>query len=308
MQKIRFWIRKYFAFSQRETSGFLYLLALMLILLLLPFLFKPKTEPYSSTRDQEMLDSLALLLDDVEEARRSTFAAKKSTVVLKPFDPNRLTEQEWISVGIKPWLAKRILNYRSKVGDFRSKAEVKKIYGFPEKVYAQLEPFILLPETAENSTAFAGKSNKSYENRSFESNRKSFRLQPFDINLADTAELKRIRGIGSKLSQRILKYRDRLGGFTSEEQIKEVFGLQPETLDSLSKYTYVENDFRPKKINLNTVTLEELKTHPYLKFNQSRALIAYREQHGPYQKIEDIKKIKLMDETTFVKLRPYLAL
>jgi competence protein ComEA len=121
-------------------------------------------------------------------------------------------------------------------------------------------------------------------------------------------ELKKIRGIGSKLSIRILKYRDQLGGFTSEEQMQEIFGLRPETLDSLHKYTYVENDFNPKKINLNSVTLEELKTHPYLKFNQSRAIIAYREQHGPYQKIEDLKKIKLMDEATFAKLRPYLAL
>jgi competence protein ComEA len=308
MQKVRLWIRKKFAFSQRETSGFLYLLGLMLILMLLPFLFKPGSEPYNSARDREMLDSLAVLLDDVEEARRSTFAAKKPTVALKPFNPNKLTEQEWIAFGVKPWLAKRILNYRSKVGDFKSKAEVKKIYGFPEEVYAHLAPFIMLPETAENDKGFTGKSNRNYESRNFEASRKSFKLQPFDINLADTAELKRIRGIGSKLSQRILTYRDRLGGFTSEEQLNEVFALQPEILDSLRKYTYVENDFNPKKINLNTVTLEELKTHPYLKFNQSRAIIAYREQHGPYQKIEDIKKIKLMDEATFAKLRPYLAL
>ncbi|KAA9331195.1 ComEA family DNA-binding protein [Adhaeribacter soli] len=308
MQKIRLWIRKNFAFSQRETSGFLYLLGLMLFLMLLPFIFKPRTEPYNSARDQEILDSLALLLDDVEEARRSTFSAKKTSFKLKPFDPNELSEQEWTAMGVKPWLAKRILNYRSKVGDFKSKAEVKKIYGFPEEIYAQLAPFIMLPETTENDREFAGKSNRNYESRNFEAGRKSFKLQPFDINLADTSELKRIRGIGSKLSQRILKYRDRLGGFTSEEQLKEVFALQPETLDSLRKYTYVENDFSPKKINLNTVTLEELKTHPYLKFNQSRAIIAYREQHGPYQKIEDLKKIKLMDEATFAKLRPYLAL
>lgn len=308
LNKLRFWIRQYFGFSPRETSGFLVLLVLMAIFLILPFVIKPKPEVYNPAKDQQTLDSLALILDAREETQRSTFYAKKPSVSLRPFNPNELTEQQWIDFGMKPWLAKRILNYRKKVGDFKSKAEVKKIYGLPDSVYQKFAPYMLLPETAENARDLAGKTDRTYEDRKFESAKKSFKLQAFDINLADTTELKRIRGIGSKLSARILKYRDRLGGFTSEEQIKEVFGLQPETLDSLRKYTYVENDFNPKKINLNAVTFEELKTHPYLKFNQSRAIIAYRDQHGPYQKIEDIKKIKLMDEATFSKLRPYLAL
>ncbi len=308
MRKLRFWIRQYFGFSQRETSGFLILLVLMAIFLVLPFLIRPAYEPYNSARDQQILDSLALILDDREETRRSSFSSKSTTVALRPFNPNALTEQEWIAFGMKPWLAKRILNYRNKVGDFKTKADVKKIYGLPDSVYQRFAPFILLPETVENGSFSNEKTAGNFENRKAEPAKKTFKLQAFDINLADTTELKRIRGIGSKLSIRILKYRDQLGGFTSEEQIKEVFGLQPETLDSLKKYTYVENNFNPRKINLNAVTLEELKTHPYLKFNQSRALIAYRDQHGPFQKIEDIKKIKLMDETTFAKLRPYLAL
>ncbi len=308
MNKIRFWIRQHFNFSQRETSGFLVLLVLMALFLVLPFFIKPQPKPYDLTKDQQLLDSLSAVLDTREEIRKSTFYAKKPTVSLRPFNPNELSEQEWINFGMKPWLAKRILNYRRKVGDFKSKADVQKIYGLPDSVYQQFAPYLLLPETSENARDFAGKTAATYDNRKFESAKKPFKLQAFDINLADTTELKRIRGIGSKLSVRILKYRDRLGGFTSEEQIKEVFGLPPETLDSLRKYTYVENDFSPKKISLNSVTFEELKSHPYLKFNQSRAIIAYRDQHGQYQKIEDIKKIKLMDEATFAKLRPYLAL
>ena len=307
MQKIRFWIRKYFAFSQRETTGFLWLLALMTILLALPFLFKPKPKAYNNTRDRETLDSLAVILDNREESRTKTFRNKKATVALKPFNPNELTEQEWIAFGVKPWLAKRVLNYRQKVGDFKAKTDVQKIYGLPDSVYQRLAPYLLLPETARNAT-FPDEKTATYDKPKFENRRQPFRLQAFDINSADTTELKRIRGIGSKLSVRILTYRDRLGGFVSEEQLAEVFALKPEIIDSLRKYTYVENDFSPKKINLNSVTFEELKTHPYLKYNQSRALIAYREQHGPFRTIEDIKKIKLMDETTFTKLRPYLAL
>jgi competence protein ComEA len=309
VKRIKLRIRQYFGFTQRETNGFLALLLCMAVFFILPVLLKPKAEPYASLRDQAKLDSLALLLDNEVEAARPGFPGKKATVSRHPFNPNAFTEQDWVAFGIKPWLAKRILNYREKVGDFRSKEEVGKIYGLPDSVFRQLHPYILLPDKApEKLGKYAeGKENKPAE-RSFGAAKKTFRLQPFDVNLADTTELKKIRGIGSKLSVRILKYRDRLGGFTSEAQLTEIFGLQPETLDSLRKYTYVENDFEPQKIRLNSVTLEELKTHPYLKFSLARALIAYRDQHGPYQRIEDIKKIKLMDEPTFAKLRPYLAL
>jgi competence protein ComEA len=309
VQQFRFWIRQYFGYSQRETNAFLALLSLILLFFISPLLLKPKVEPYSSAQDQKKLDELAALLDDEVEANRKTFSDKNTIVSLHSFNPNELTEKDWVAFGIKPWIAKRILNYRQKVGDFKSKEEVGKIYGLQEEVFQQLYPFILLPETSSgNGRDFAGKGNYASENRNFSNAKKAFRLQPFDMNLADTSELKKIRGIGSKLSARILNYRDRLGGFTSEEQLQEIFGLQPETLDSLHKYTYVENDFEPNKINLNSVTIEELKMHPYLKFNLSRAIIAYRDQHGPYQRIEDLKRIKLMDEATFNKLRPYLAL
>jgi DNA uptake protein ComE-like DNA-binding protein len=238
VQQLRFWIRQYFGYSQRETNSFLALLLLMLLFLVLPFIFRPKAEPYSDTADQAKLDKLAALLDDEVEAARPKYESKVA-VALRPFNPNKLSEQEWIAFGIKPWLAKRILNYRQKVGDFKSKAEVGKIYGLPEEVFQRLYPFILLPDEAGNAIDYAGKSNAYPENHTYSNTKRAFKLQPFDVNLADTTELKKIRGIGSKLSSRILMYRNRLGGFTSEEQLTEIFGLQPETLDSLRKYTYV---------------------------------------------------------------------
>ena len=80
MNKLRFWIRQYFGFSQRETSGFLVLLVLMAMFLILPFFIKPKPEIYNPTHDRQILDSLTAVLDAREEIRRSTFYAKKPTV------------------------------------------------------------------------------------------------------------------------------------------------------------------------------------------------------------------------------------
>jgi competence ComEA-like helix-hairpin-helix protein len=137
---------------------------------------------------------------------------------------------------------------------------------------------------------------------------KSFHLTPFNINTADTAQLKKIRGIGSKLSARIVKFRDKLGGFGNMGQLQEVYGLSPEVIDSLQKYTFVESSFRPQQFNVNEATIEQLRQHPYIGFNLARHIIAYRTQHGPFQALEDLQKIKTIDPATFQKIRPYLAL
>ena len=130
-------------------------------------------------------------------------------------------------------------------------------------------------------------------------------MSAFDINTADTTELKKIRGIGTKLSARIVKFRDKLGGFTHAAQLSEVYGLSPEVLDSLQKYTFIQPSFNPKQINLNTATFEELRQHPYLNYNLARIIIAYRTQHGPYQSVDDLRNIKQINEQQLQKLKPY---
>jgi competence protein ComEA len=132
-------------------------------------------------------------------------------------------------------------------------------------------------------------------------------LAPFNINNADTTQLKQIRGIGSKLSARIVKYRDRLGGFYSLEQLREVYGLQPEVIDSLNKYTFVAKAHTPARINLNTATIDELRTHPYMTSNLARAIVAYREQHGRFESVEELKQIKIIKPEQYEKLKPYLG-
>ena len=91
-------------------------------------------------------------------------------------------------------------------------------------------------------------------------------------------------------------------------QLKEVYGLPPEIVDSLQKYTFVAKGYAPGQINLNTATADELKAHPYISSNVARALVAYREQHGKYGQVEDVRQVKLVTAELFEKLRPYLTL
>ncbi|MER2996202.1 ComEA family DNA-binding protein [Pontibacter populi] len=313
MRKLKHWIRNYFGFSQSEVNGFLLLITIMVLLTAAPFLF---SKLYSSgqtistsTSDKKLLDSLVAQLETVpDNYRRGPNAVP--AVPLRAFNPNALTLDQWQAFGVPKYLSQRILNYRAKVGDLTYKAELGRIYGMPDSVFKRLYPFIDLPETRPDNYS---------RNRSIGSSRprptpnwdakprEKFILAPFNINTADTAQLKQIRGIGSKLSARIVKYRDRLGGFYSLQQLAEVYGLQPEIIDSLNKYTFVAKAHAPKPVNLNTATIEELRTHPYMTSNLARAIVAYREQHGRFESVEELKKIKIVKPEQYEKLKPYLG-
>ena len=313
MTKLKRWIRNYFGFSQGEVNGFLWLISIMVLLTAAPFLFNklytPTPDPASRAVDQLLLDSLVAQLEKAPD----TYKRERNAVPVVPlytFDPNQLTLEQWQAFGLPKYLSQRIINYRSKVGDFTYKAEIGKIYGLPDSVFKRLYPYIDLPETRQSkynrSKSVASKpySKPAWENKP----REKFILAPFNINTADTTQLKQIRGIGSKLSARIVKYRDRLGGFHAMSQVKEVYGLQPDIIDSLTKYTFVAKAHSPKTINLNAATVEELRTHPYMTSNLARAIVAYREQHGRFESIEELKQIKIINPEQYEKLRPYLGL
>ncbi|TPE44718.1 ComEA family DNA-binding protein [Pontibacter mangrovi] len=311
MNKLRHWIRRNFGFSQREVNAFLVLLTLLVLLSAAPFLFGLfyTSEPeLTSTKDRQQLDSLVAQLEERQPERTAKYTVP--TVALRPFNPNHLTVEEWQAFGLPKWLAQRILNYRSKVGDLTYKAELGRIYGLPDSVFQRLYPYINLPEERpskyKRSESIASRPTPRPEWNT--GKREKFILAPFNINTADTTQLKQIRGIGSKLSARIVKYRSGLGGFYSMEQLREVYGLQPEVVDSLHKYTFVPKANMVEQLSINTATADELRAHPYLSPNVARAIVAYREQHGKYEKVEDVRQVKLVTAELYEKIKPYLAL
>jgi competence protein ComEA len=319
MKKIKYRIRRNFGFSQREVNGFLVLIGAMVLLTAAPLLFKWFTKPevgaIGSAADRQLLDSLVAQLEvkQPEKAGRGQLY-QVPVAKLQPFNPNDLSEAQWQELGLPKFMAQRILNYRNKVGNFTYKAQLATIYDFPDSVFQQLYPYIQLPETkpsrySRNQGMVA--SARTAPNPNWASNsrtRERFILAPFNINTADTTELKQIRGIGSKLSARIIKYRDGMGGFNSMAQIQEVFGLPPAIVDSLHKYTFVPKSNVIKQVSLNTATADQLKAHPYISSNVARAIVAYREQHGAFRQVEDIRQIKIVTQELFEKVSPYLGL
>lgn len=321
MNNLRLWLRRYFRFSHRETNGFLLLLFISLAAIIIPFLDFNSTEPYNPVREQATLDSLVAHLDTLsvkEEKYKKAYKGFKliSPIKLKAFNPNTATAEELMQLGFSKFAASNIIKYRAKAGNFTYKEQLQRIYGVTSELYSQIETYINLPTSSESKESHKRQQygsdfpNKKPDYARFPEKypRKSTKLAVFDLNNADTTELKKIRGIGSKLSLRIIKFRDKLGGFTQQNQLTEVFGLSPEVIDSLRKYTFITASFQPKKVNLNQATFEEMRVHPYIGYNLARIIVAYRTQQGPFKSVKELQEIKQISATQLQKMSPYLSL
>ncbi|PCJ22833.1 MAG: hypothetical protein COA97_12885 [Flavobacteriales bacterium] len=239
----------------------------------------------------KQLKPFILLPDNIEKNSYNSKKGITKTEYFK-FDPNTISKTQWKKLGFKDWQIKTIFNYKSKGGSWRSKADVKKIYGLTESDYNKLEPYILLPDKAEK--------------KQYTSNKKDY-TKKVNINTADAKELTNLKGIYSeKYAAIIIKYRNNLGGFVKKEQLKEVWNLNKETYYGFINQVTIGN-IAPEKINLNTASSEKLKKHPYINWNTANAIVKYRKANGNFKKIEDIKKIHLINNETYLKIAPYIT-
>lgn len=216
------------------------------------------------------------------------------------FDPNSISVEGWKKLGLRDKTIATIMNFRNKGGKFRQPGDIKKIWGlFPDEA-ERLIPYIKIETTGENI------SRSNYSNFSPErkyDNRKIY--ASVNINSADTIDWMALPGIGTALSKRIISFRDKLGGFYDVNQVGETFGLPDSVFQKIKPLLQISGEV--KKININTASLEELKAHPYIRYQLGNAIAQYRVQHGNYRSVQDIQKIMIIKDDIFNKISPYLT-
>ncbi|MBI1768358.1 MAG: helix-hairpin-helix domain-containing protein [Bacteroidetes bacterium] len=297
MSRFKSWIRSFFGFSRTETNAFLILLPLMLVLIFSEPIYQYwfVHQPHDYSAEKKQLDSLMTTWKWERDSvvKESGTSARK----LFSFDPNQSTTKEFMDLGFDKSLASRIVNYRTKGGKFLVKRDLMKIYEIDSSFYQKLRPFINLPDSISKRKSIQ---KVGVKERTF--------VAKFDLNKADSSQLIKIYGIGTKLSQRIIVYREKLGGYISDSQLKEVYGLDSTVVNELISKSFIGKDFQPRQINVNVATEKELGAHPYIKYKLAKAIVAYRMQHGLFASVDELNKITLIDGRTFSKMRPYIAL
>ncbi len=325
MKKVQEYIAEYLKINIQEARG------AVLVFVLLVFVFLG-SRVYSSYTLGEASKIAINTYGNVELPEQEEFYKKNYTYSNeyskanpnfknKPverfnFNPNDATDAEFNRLGFPPYLTKIIINYRSKGGKFKYKEDLLRIYAMKPEIYAAAFPLMTLPSKTETSTQkdfqeekaiadanFVKPQNISPQANAFEktSTYKKKDLAVFDLNMADTTQLMALNGIGRGYANRIIKFRDGLGGFYSLDQVSETYGLPPELMTEIRKRCTVSANV--KKIYINKT---DFIKHPYVKYNIGKAIVNYRKQHGNFKNAEDLKNIIILDQQTIDKIKPYL--
>lgn len=303
--------RDYLSFGKRDRMGVIAVVLLIAIIYALPYLFARRKAPFPVQENPALssaIDSLAVgkksnpfQQDEHENNDQYFFEPRPSKGLqggeLFRFDPNTLPVEGWQRLGLSARTSRTIEKYRRKGGKFRHPEDLRKIWGMPEGFYQRVKDYIVI------AFAPADEQNK-VEQKGF--SRPGKKPIIIDINEADTSAFIALPGIGSKLANRIVNFRERLGGFYSVDQIGETYGLQDSVFQKIRGSLQLGGPV--KKLNVNTATKEELKAHPYIKWNLANAIVEYRNQHGPFKTLDELKNIVLVDEAAYKKMTPYLSL
>ncbi len=310
------WLEKHFSFSRRELTGICVFGVLLSVLWVMPHL-------YRAWAIQKTDDTLPKRIEDIErflatEAVDLHLPETRELPIVGPvvdeieyvaFDPNGLPIVEWKRLGLSDRQIRVIKNYEAKGGRFRRKEDLKKIYGLHEADYIRLEPYIrLAPDRNDGDRAMAQPSDERIEPLAkpiAETDTKTPLL--ISLNDTDSIALQQLPGIGPVYASRIIRFRNRLGGFHQTTQLMDVYGFDSVRFNGLKEYVYVDTT-AVRKIDVNAADYNQLKDHPMISPKLANAIIQYRKQHGLYHALEDILGIAIMDEEIFRKIAPYLTI
>lgn len=221
------------------------------------------------------------------------------------FDPNTASFEALCALGLNPKAANNIIQYRQKGGRFKKPEDLRKMYALKPEEATLLIPFVKI-ETVGEMAEVAGNGNSSAELFAAVAPSKHKPIPiSINVNRADSATWQLLPGIGAKRAVSILKFREKLGGFVSIEQVGETFGL-PDSVFQKIKNNLEWEPGQIEQLSLNHATEAELKAHPYIGWQWAKLIVAYRNQHGPYATVDDLMKIHIMKKEWLEQVRAYL--
>lgn len=271
-----FWnkLKKY---NKTEQRAIVTLLGIIVILQLgFYFYTQHKSEKHTNQAKENWLSNQSWL----DSLNKNT----SKSVEIKPFNPNYITDFKGYQLGLTPQEIDRLLAYRATGKFINSVEEFQKITLVSDTVLNRISPYFKFPDFIHKN-----KSNNSEPNTYNYS--KTISTKKIDLNHANAEDLIKVKGIGKVLSERIIKYRILLGGFVHLKQLHQVYGLEKEVIDQLSKTFEIKDLSNIKKININRLSSKELAQFAYFDKNIAESIVIYRSKNGMIQGKEDLVKI-----------------
>ena len=286
-----------FYISKKSRRGLTVLFFLAFFIVLIPRLYVHFLKVDTVLIKKPLIKVETKINNSKSKENKKKYSKKKKKLVYRSpkgkFDPNEYTHEDWMYLGLSEKqtnVIMRFLNHKIYTNE-----ALKKIYVLPDTVYHLIKDSTVYPaHIFDEKETFVKKKSPSINTI-------------LELNTIDSLELISINGIGPFYASQIINYRNKLGGFYKREQLMEIWKMKEETYQILMESLIIDTSTL-QKIHLNTVSFEKLKNHPYLSYSQANSIVKMRTQLGRFDSISSIKKSKLINDDTFLRVRPYLSL
>ncbi len=291
--------KSHFIFNKQERSGIFFLLLIVLVLLVSHFFVK--IFPYES---ESTIALNGLVAEEIENLK--TLSAQKEASTFYPFNPNFISDAKGYALGMSPKELDRLYQFRSADKFVNSAKEFQEVTGISDSLLNYISPNFKFPEWTQKSDKQFSK-NKNLVVRSRNKPHAHTEIRK-DLNTATAEDLKKIYGIGEKLSNRIIKFRDRLGGFLVNEQLYDVYGLESEVvIRTLEKFTVLKQP-EVQQININTASAEQISQLIYISYELAEDIVFYREDNNGITTFDELRNIDSFPSEKMERIALYLLL
>lgn len=294
-------ILSHFKFQKNERNGIFFLLAIIIVVQVLYFTVNFKgNEPAYNEEASLMLQKLAdsIMLAD----------SGKSDYREQPFNPNYITDYKGYKLGMSIEEIDRLLAFR-KTGKFvNSVEEFQEVTQVSDSLLNAIYPFFKFPEWTQKKQGSVTSKVNAQNNTVPQTVMKEKVIVKTDINKVTKEQLIAIYGIGPTYAERIIAYRNKLGGFSLDDQLYEVWGINTEAIQELLKYYTVQEPPVIEKQNLNMISLSKLAKSPYLNYTIAKSIVKYRSSRGNIANFEELLKVEEVTEQLVKRLPLYFYL
>jgi DNA uptake protein ComE-like DNA-binding protein len=283
-------LKSHFCYNKRQRNGIFFLLiiivALQLIFFFVDFSSEENTNLSSAKINafQNEMDSLRFV--EIENSKPKIY----------PFNPNYITDYKGYQLGMSVEEIDKLLNFRNKGLFINSTEQFQEVTGVNDSLLNAIAPFFKFPDWVNKAEIQTAKNNNAVE--------KPIIIQ--DLNIATVEDLKKVNGIGETLANRIVNYRTKLQGFSFNEQLYEVWNLDPEVANEVLRYFKINSPPTIQKININTASFKEVLAIVYIDYELTKKIFEYRDEVAEIQSIEELKKIDGFPLDKFNRIALYL--
>lgn len=293
--------KSHFVFNPSQRNGILLLLIILFILSGLLWFFPfQRQEARLSPQQIEEINYFQSKIDSMKLAKQ-----KEKQPKIFPFNPNFITDYKGYKLGMSTEEIDRLHAFREKDKWINSKTDFQQVTKVSDSLLEKISPYFKFPDWVTNQSADANRSYDSQRNKVEKS--LPFHLKK-DLNTATAEDLMEINGIGEKLSQRIIRYRMKIGGFISDIQLQDIYGLDYEVEQRLKNKFAVKDTAKVKKLNINTANLVELSGIPYFDYELARQIRDYRILNEGIESFEELAKIEGFPAYQIERIKLYLTL